>query len=61
MTIVANGVHELRLKDRGGQVRIFYYTKHRDAILVFHMFRKKTQATPQHELQVAYMRLKDLL
>lgn len=61
MPDVANGVHELRIKDRSGQFRVFYFTKTADAILVFHAFKKKTQVTPKHELTVAKERLGDLL
>ena len=61
MPDVAPGVFELRIKDRSGQFRIFYFTKHANAILVFHDFRKKTQATPKNELKIAKQRLGDLL
>ena len=61
MPVIANGVHELRLKDRSGQYRIFYFTKHKDAVLVFHFFKKKTQATPHHEIDVAQSRLEEML
>ena len=46
MPSVGHGVHELRVKDRSGQYRVFYYTKKADAILVFHFFKKKTQELP---------------
>jgi len=61
MPVIANGAHELRLKDRTGQFRIFYFTKDRDAVLVFHFLKKKTQATPQHEIEIAKSRLEDML
>jgi phage-related protein len=61
MPVVAHGAHELRVKGRGGQVRVFYYTKHKDAILVFHAFNKKTQKTPSHEIDVAKRRLGEML
>jgi phage-related protein len=61
MPAIANGVHELRVKSREGHYRVFYYTKHAEAILIFHAFKKKTQETPQHELEVARKRLLELL
>jgi len=61
MPTIAHGVHELRLKDKAGIIRVFYFTKYSDAILVFHIFTKKTQATPKKELDVARKRLEDLL
>ena len=61
MPSVAFGTSELRLRDRAGIYRVFYYTKLADVILIFHAFAKKTQKTPQHEIVVAQERLKELL
>ena len=60
MPSVAVGAHELRIKDPTGQYRIFYFTKHKEAILVFHMFKKKTEATPKRDLEVAQKRLEEM-
>ena len=61
MPAITHGAHELRLKDRSGQYRIFYFTKHQDAVLVFHFLKKKTEATPHHELEIARERLEEML
>ncbi len=61
MPVIRHGVHELRVKDRTGQFRIFYYTKKVDAILIFHFFKKKTQETPLQEIETAKGRLEELL
>ena len=61
MSSVAVGVHELRIRDRAGIYRVFYYTKLVDSILIFHAFAKKTQTTPQHEIVLAQQRLKEML
>ena len=61
MPSIATGVHELRIKDSSGQYRVFYYTKVQSEILVFHCFKKKTQATPKKEMDLAKKRLKELL
>ncbi|MSP18371.1 MAG: type II toxin-antitoxin system RelE/ParE family toxin [Bdellovibrionales bacterium] len=61
MPVIANGAHELRLKDRGGQYRVFYFTKHKDAVLIFHFLKKKTQGTPHHEIEIAQSRLEEML
>ena len=61
MPVIAHGAHEIRLKDRQGQYRVFYFVKARDAVLVFHFIKKKTQATPGHEIEVAQKRLEDML
>jgi phage-related protein len=61
MPSVKHGVHELRVKDRSGQYRVFYYTKKADAILIFHFFKKKSQETPLQEIETGQSRLKELL
>ena len=61
LLVVEHGAHELRVRDATGEIRTFYFTKHAEAILVFHMFRKKTQKTPDRELAVARQRLRSML
>ena len=61
MSSVAAGVNELRIRDRAGIYRVFYYTKVADLVLIFHAFVKKTQKTPQCEIALAQERLKELL
>ena len=55
------GVYELRLKDAAGIYRVFYYLKSEQGILVFHAFTKKTQQTPQNEMELGRRRLKEML
>ncbi len=57
MKTVAAGVFEIRLKDASGIYRAFYLIKTELGILVFHSFKKKSQKTPQHELETARLRL----
>jgi phage-related protein len=52
------GLKELRVRDARGIVRVFYYVQQRDHIFVLHLFRKKTQKTPQQEIETAISRLK---
>ncbi|MBI4924671.1 MAG: type II toxin-antitoxin system RelE/ParE family toxin [Bdellovibrio sp.] len=61
MPIIANGVHELRIKNIEGQYRVFYFVKHLDAILVFHFFKKKTQETPKTEIETGRRRLGEMI
>lgn len=61
MSSVAIGVNELRIRDRSGIYRVFYYTRLADSLLIFHAFTKKTQQTPPHEIALARERLKDML
>jgi phage-related protein len=61
MPTIAHGAHELRIKNAQGQYRIFYFVKFRDAILVFHFFKKKTQETPRAEIETAKRRLGEMI
>lgn len=61
MPSVFSGAHELRLKDRTGQYRVFYYLKNKEAILIFHFFKKKSEKTLSHEIKTARIRLQELL
>jgi phage-related protein len=54
------GLHELRLKDRAGQVRFFYFVKRGDAIYMLHAFRKKTQEIPRKELDLVFKRIAEI-
>jgi phage-related protein len=61
MPDIAPGVHELRVRGEGATVRIFYYVRKADAILVFHAFQKKSQKTPSREIDLARQRLQEVL
>ncbi len=61
MPTIAAGAYELRVKDSDGIYRVFYYLKSADGILVFHAFTKKTQTTPQNEIETARKRLWEML
>ncbi|MGK5083412.1 type II toxin-antitoxin system RelE/ParE family toxin [Bdellovibrionota bacterium FG-1] len=60
MPSIAQGAHELRVKNAAGQYRIFYFVKFRDAVLVFHAFKKKTRETPKIEIQTGQRRLGEM-
>ncbi len=61
MASVAIGVEELRVKDKAGIYRVFYFARLKDAVLIFHVFQKKTQKTPQGEIWLGQKRLKEML
>ena len=61
MPSVAQGVFELRVRDREGIYRAFYYTKSPRGILVFHAFQKKAQQTPEQEIKLGRKRLMETL
>jgi phage-related protein len=57
---VYSGLHELRLKDRTGQIRVFYFVKKGDAIYMLHAFKKKTQELPNLEIELVIKRIKEI-
>ena len=61
MKAIHQNAHELRIKDGRGIYRVIYILKMGDQILIPHAFSKKTQKTPLHEIQIATLRLKELL
>jgi phage-related protein len=61
MPAVAPGVEELRIRQRSGAYRVFYYTRLAESVLIFHAFVKKTQKTPMHEIILAKQRLREML
>lgn len=58
MRTVTPGCFEIRLKGKDGIFRAFYVVKTDVGILLFHSFKKKTQKTPQQELDTGRSRLK---
>lgn len=58
---IEKGVFELRIKDNTNAYRVFYYTKIKETIIVFHMFQKKTNKTPLKEINTGKLRLKEIL
>jgi len=61
MPSIEPGAAELRIRDRTGIYRVFYFSRSPRGILVFHAFVKKNQATPVRELDLGRKRLKELL
>lgn len=61
MTSITPGAAELRIRDRAGIYRVFYYVKSARGILVFHAFQKKDRTTPLQEVEIGRKRLKELL
>jgi phage-related protein len=60
LSSIRPGLHELRFRDKAGQVRIIYFIEKRVAIYLVHGFRKKTQGIPRKELAVILKRLKEI-
>lgn len=53
--------HELRIKDKEGAYRVIYVLSIQDQILIPHAFTKKTQKTPQKEIELSIKRLREML
>jgi phage-related protein len=60
LSSIYKGLHELRLKDRTGAYRFFYFIKKADGIYFVHAFKKKSQELPQKEIDVVLKRLKEV-
>jgi len=54
------GLHELRFRDKSGQVRMIYFLKGNDAIYFIHAFRKKAQHLPLKEINLILKRLREI-
>ncbi len=57
---MGGGLFELRPKGREGIARVFYCTKVGKRIIVLHSFIKKTNETPQRELDIARKRQREV-
>lgn len=54
------GLFELRVKGKDGIGRAFFCTKIGKEIVILHGFIKKTQKTPQREIDVALSRMREV-
>jgi phage-related protein len=52
---------EMRIKDKTGISRILYFTHTGRKFVLLHGFAKKTNKTPQWEIEIAEERMKDYL
>ncbi len=60
LSSIRHGLHELRIRDKSGQVGVIYYIKKEEAIYLIHGFRKKTRTIPQRERDIVNKRLKEI-
>ena len=58
MKTVGAGVREIRVREASGAFRVIYLATLPDRVLVLHAFQKKTQQTPQKDIDLAAKRLK---
>jgi len=54
------GLFEIRARGKEGVGRAFFCTVRKGNIVILHAFQKKTQKTPQQELEVARRRLQEV-
>lgn len=61
MPTVGAGVQEIRLWEESGTYRILYVARFEEALYVVHVFEKRSQKTPQRDIQLAKERYADLV
>ncbi|MFZ4526490.1 MAG: type II toxin-antitoxin system RelE/ParE family toxin [Chlorobium sp.] len=57
---IGRGLFELRARGKDGIGRVFYCYMRDKRIVILHAFIKKTQTTPQRELDIAYKRMNEV-
>lgn len=60
MVGIGAGVREIRVRDGMGAFRVIYLATLPEAIYVLHAFTKKTQQTPQRDIELAAARLRQI-
>lgn len=60
MPTVGAGVSEIRIRAEGA-FRMFYAAKFDEGVVVFHAFQKKTQQTPQIDIEIGAKRYRQFL
>jgi phage-related protein len=61
LPILGSGVFEIRVHGREGAFRVVYIASLPGAIYVLHAFQKKTRKTPRLDLELARIRLAELM
>jgi len=58
---VRGKIRELRVKDNQGNIRILYFTFTGRRFILLHGFLKKTDKTPEREIELAEKRMRDFI
>ena len=61
MTTVGLGVEEIRIREESGAFRVFYIARLDEVVYVLHAFQKKSQQTPQKDIELGQKRYRDLM
>ena len=59
--ILRDGIHELRIKLTGNQVRVLYFFCFRDYVVLTHAFTKNTSKVPEEQIKKALKCRDDVL
>jgi len=59
--LLTDGIHELRIKLSGDQIRILYFFCYKDYIILTHSFTKATEKVPKSEIKKALKYQDDFL
>jgi phage-related protein len=59
--LLEDGIHELRIKLSGNQIRILYFFCYKNIIVLTHAFPKTTDKTPKPEIKKAQKYREDFL
>ena len=61
MTTVGLGVEEIRIREESGAFRVFYIARLDEVVYVLHAFQKKSQQTPQKDIELGQKQYRDLM
>jgi phage-related protein len=61
MTGIGAAMREIRVRDEAGAFRVIYVASLSDAVYVLHAFQKKTRQTAKRDLDLAAMRLRQIV
>jgi len=59
--LLKEGIHELRVKLSGDQIRFLYFFCYKNFIILTHAFKKKSKKVPEKEIKKAIMLRDDFL
>jgi phage-related protein len=55
-----HGLYEIRLRDREGQIRVFYLITKHDAIYMLHAMQKKSEQILKRDIEIIMRRIKEI-
>ena len=61
MTTIGLGVEEIRIREESGAFRVLYIARLDEVVYVLHAFQKKSQQTPQKDIELGQKRYRDLM